>query len=68
MGKLKAFSDAEDVLLNYIKPHSELLFFMQRDAAIMERVLRTAVVYNVLAFACKIEMQKEMGRKYRLPF
>jgi lactam utilization protein B len=68
VGALKAFLEAEGVPLNHIKPHGELFFYMQRDAAIMDAVLRAAAVYKVPVYACKNEMQKEMCAKYGLPF
>jgi UPF0271 protein len=40
---------------------------MQRDAVIMDAVLRAAAVYKVPVYACKNEMQKEMCAKYKLP-
>jgi UPF0271 protein len=68
VGALKAFLEAEGVPLNHIKPHGELFFYMQRDAVIMDAVLRAAAVYNVPVYACKNQMQKEMCAKYGLPF
>jgi lactam utilization protein B len=68
VGALKAFLEAEGVPLNHIKPHGELFFYMQRDAVIMDAVLRAAAVYKVPVYACKNEMQKEMCAKYKLPF
>lgn len=68
VGALKAFLDAEGVPLNHIKPHGELFFYMQRDAVIMDAVLRAAAVYKVPVYACKNNMQKEMCAKYNLPF
>jgi len=41
---------------------------MQRDAVIMDAVLRAVAVYKVPVYACKNEMQKEMCAKYNLPF
>jgi lactam utilization protein B len=68
VGALKAFLEAEGVPLNHIKPHGELFFYMQRDAVIMDAVLRAAAVYKVPVYACKNQMQKEMCAKYGLPF
>ncbi|CZR61399.1 related to lactam utilization protein LamB [Phialocephala subalpina] len=68
VGALKAFLDAEGVPLNHIKPHGELFFYMQRDAVIMDAVLRAAAHYKVPVYACKNQMQKEMCAKYGLPF
>jgi lactam utilization protein B len=68
VGALKAFLEAEGVPLNHIKPHGELFFYMQRDAVIMDAVLRAAAVYKVPVYACKNQMQKEMCAKYELPF
>lgn len=59
VGALKAFLEAEGVPLNRIKPHGELFFYMQRDAVIMDAVLRAAAVYKVRVYARKNEMQKE---------
>ncbi|RFU25546.1 hypothetical protein B7463_g10793, partial [Scytalidium lignicola] len=68
VGALKAFLEAEGVPLNHIKPHGELFFYMQRDAVIMDAVLRACAVYKVPVYACKNDMQKEMCAKYSLPF
>jgi UPF0271 protein len=68
VGALKAFLEAEGVPLNHIKPHGELFFYMQRDAVIMDAVLRAAAVYKVPVYACKNQMQKAMCAKYGLPF
>ena len=68
VGALKAFLEAEGVPLDHIKPHGELFFYMQRDAVIMDAVLRAAAVYKVPVYACKNQMQKEMCAKYGLPF
>lgn len=68
VGALKAFLDAEGVRLNHIKPHGELIFYMMRDSAIMDAVLRAVAVYKVPIYACKNEMQKEMCAKYGLTF
>jgi lactam utilization protein B len=68
VGALKGFLDAEGLLLNHIKPHGELFFYMQRDKTIMDAVLRAAAVYRVPVYACKNEMQKEMCAGFGLPF
>ncbi|KAI9745920.1 MAG: hypothetical protein M1818_000601 [Claussenomyces sp. TS43310] len=68
VGALKAFLDAEGIPLNHIKPHGELFFYMQRDAVIMEAVLKACAVYKVPVYACKNDMQKAMCAKYDLPF
>jgi UPF0271 protein len=68
VGALKAFLDAEGVPLNHIKPHGELFFYMQRDAGIMEAVLRACKVFGVPVYACKNEFEKEMCAKFGLPF
>jgi len=68
VGALSAFLAAEGVPLNHIKPHGELFFYMQRDAVIMDAVLRACAVYKVPVYACKNDMQKEMCAKYGLPF
>ena len=68
VGALKAFLEAEGVPLNYIKPHGELFFYIQRDQVIMDIVLRAAAVYKVPVYAYKNEIQKEMCATYSLPF
>lgn len=68
VGALKGFLDAEGVPLNHIKPHGELFFYMQRDAVIMDAVLRAASHYKVPVYGGKSEMEKEMCAKYGLPF
>ncbi|TAQ89761.1 hypothetical protein B7494_g1936 [Chlorociboria aeruginascens] len=68
VGALKAILESEGLSLNHIKPHGELFFYMQRDAKIMDAVLRAAAVYKVPVYACKNEMQKDMCVKYELPF
>lgn len=68
VGALKAFLDAEGVPLNHIKPHGELIFYMMRDPAIMDAVLRAVAVYKVPVYSCKNEMQREMCAKYGLTF
>ncbi|KAF1810056.1 LamB/YcsF [Eremomyces bilateralis CBS 781.70] len=69
VGALKAMLDAEDVPLNHIKPHGELFFYMQRDLAIMDAVLRACAVFKVPIFGAKgTKHQGAMCRKYDLIF
>lgn len=69
VGALKAMLDAEGVPLNHIKPHGELFFYMQRDLAIMDAVLRACAVFGVPVFGSKgTESQGAMCAKYGLDF
>ncbi|CAI6030806.1 unnamed protein product [Clonostachys chloroleuca] len=68
IGALKAFLDAEGMPMNHVKPHGELYFYMQRDPAIMEAVIRATAVYGVPMYGAKSEVQKSMCAKYGLSF
>lgn len=69
VGALKAMLDAEKMPLNHIKPHGELFFYMQRDLAIMDAVLRACAVFGVPVFGAKgTDHQAAMCRKHGLEF
>lgn len=69
VGALGAMLDAKRVPLNHIKPHGELFFYMQRDLAIMEAVIRACAVFKVPVFGSKgTDSQGAMCAKYGLQF
>ena len=69
VGALKAMLDAGGVPLNHIKPHGELFFYMQRDLAIMDAVIRACSVFGVPVFGSKgSDHQGEVCKKYGLVF
>ncbi|OTB03153.1 hypothetical protein M426DRAFT_263435 [Hypoxylon sp. CI-4A] len=47
VGAFAGILAAEGVPLNHVKPHGELYFFIQRDAAIRDAVLRAVRVFKV---------------------
>lgn len=47
VGALAGILAAEGVPLNHVKPHGELYFYIQRDAAIRDAVLRAVRTFNV---------------------
>ncbi|KAI1139370.1 LamB/YcsF [Hypoxylon sp. FL0543] len=47
VGALTGVLAAEGVPLNHVKPHGELYFYIQRDAAIRDAVLRAVHTFNV---------------------
>ncbi|OTA53225.1 LamB/YcsF [Hypoxylon sp. EC38] len=47
VGALAGILAAEGVPLNHVKPHGELYFYIQRDAAIRDAVLRAVHTFNV---------------------
>ncbi|KAI1097208.1 LamB/YcsF [Jackrogersella minutella] len=47
VGALAGMLAAEGVPLNHVKPHGELYFYVQRDAAIRDAVLRAVRTFNV---------------------
>ncbi|KAI1077943.1 LamB/YcsF [Whalleya microplaca] len=47
VGALAGILAAEGVPLNHVKPHGELYFYVQRDAAILDAVLRAVRVFDV---------------------
>ncbi|KAI0379392.1 LamB/YcsF [Hypomontagnella monticulosa] len=47
VGALVAVLTAEGVRLNHVKPHGELYFYIQRDAAIRDAVLRAVRTFDV---------------------
>lgn len=47
VGALSGILAAEGMPLNHVKPHGELYFFVQRDAAIRDAVLRAVRTFNV---------------------
>ncbi|OTA80579.1 hypothetical protein M434DRAFT_380976 [Hypoxylon sp. CO27-5] len=47
VGALAGILAAEGVPLNHVKPHGELYFYIQRDAAIRDAVLRAVHSFNV---------------------
>lgn len=53
VGALKAILDAEGVPLNHIKPHGELIFYMQRDLKICRAVLEACAVFKVPVYGAK---------------
>lgn len=69
VGALKAFLDAEGLPLNHIKPHGELFFYMQRDLAICEAVIKACAVYGVPVYGAKgSDEEKALCEKYGLTF
>ncbi|KAK7751559.1 hypothetical protein SLS62_006509 [Diatrype stigma] len=47
VGALGAMLAAEGMQLNHVKPHGELYFYVQRDAEILDAVLRAVRVFRV---------------------
>jgi lactam utilization protein B len=69
VGALSAFLKAEGVPLNHIKPHGELFFYMQRDVAICEAVIKACAVFGVPVYGAKhSDEEKELCQKYGLTF
>lgn len=68
VGALKGVLQAEGGELSHIKPHGELFFYMQRDPAIMDAVLRACAPFGVPVYGCKNEAERDMCKRYGLPF
>lgn len=69
VGALKGLLDAEGVPLNHVKPHGELFFYMQRDLAIMDAVIRACAVFGVPVFGSKgTDHQADVCKKYGVEF
>lgn len=63
-GALKAFLDAENMPLSYIKPHGELYFYVERDEEIMKAVLEAAKVFGVPVVAAKSAKYEAVAKLY----
>jgi lactam utilization protein B len=69
VGALNAFLKAEGVPLNHIKPHGELFFYMQRDLAICEAVIKACATFGVPVYgAIGSDEEKALCEKYGLVF
>ncbi|KAI0007566.1 LamB/YcsF [Xylariaceae sp. FL0662B] len=67
VGALAGVLAAEGVPLNHVKPHGELYFYIQRDAAILDAVLRAVRTFNVPIYGLPtkqmVEACQRMGLK-----
>lgn len=69
VGALDAMLKAEGVKLNHIKPHGELFFYMQRDPAICEAVIKACSLWGVPVYgAIGSDEEKALCEKYGLTF
>ena len=67
VGALAAILQAESVPLNHVNPHGELYFFLQRDPAIMDAVLRAVRVFNVPIYGLPTEQMVEACERAGVP-
>ncbi|KAM3479982.1 hypothetical protein MY8738_005185 [Beauveria namnaoensis] len=68
VGALQAMLASEGVALAHVKPHGELFFYMQRDAAIMRAVLEACRTFGVPVYGCENEEQRSMCDELGLQF
>ncbi|KAI4869942.1 LamB/YcsF [Hypoxylon rubiginosum] len=59
VGALAGILKAEGVPLNHVKPHGELYFYIQRDAAIRDAVLRAVRTFDVPIYGLPTEQMTE---------
>ncbi|KAI1479674.1 LamB/YcsF [Daldinia eschscholtzii] len=55
VGALAGILSAEGVIMNHIKPHGELYFYIQRDSKIRDAVLRAVKTFNVPIYSLPTE-------------
>lgn len=68
VGALKAFLDAEDIKMSYIKPHGELYFYIERDSEVMKAVLKAAKVFDVPVMGAKSSRYERVAHSYGIKF
>ncbi|KAI1771002.1 LamB/YcsF [Hypoxylon cercidicola] len=66
VGALAGILAAEGVPLNHVKPHGELYFYIQRDAAIRDAVLRAVRTFDVPIYGLPTEQMTEACRQIGL--
>ena len=67
IGALTAVLKAEGVPLNHVKPHGELYFFLQRDPAVMDAVLRAVRVFDVPVYGLPTKHMVEACERVGVP-
>lgn len=63
VGALKAICDSENVPMSHIKPHGELYFYIERDEAVREAVIKACKVFGLPLVAAKSTQYNNVARK-----